>query len=193
VIDVCAPPNLHFEMTSEALRTGYHVICEKPLFGSLAEIDAIREILETTARRLMPVFQYRYGKGVQKLKRLIAIGLTGRPILSTVETHWWRGSDYYAVPWRGKWKTELGGGLLTHAIHAHDILNYVHGDIDRVYAVSSTLVNPIETEDTAALSVQMANGSLAALSMTLGSRKQISRLRFCFEKVVAESTLGPRR
>jgi predicted dehydrogenase len=193
VIDICTPPNLHFEMTKDALARGFHVICEKPLFGSLAEIDGVMEMLEKSNSRLMPIFQYRYGKGVQKLKHLIGVGLTGRPILTTIETHWWRGSDYYAVPWRGKWRTELGGGLLTHAVHAHDILTYVHGDIVQVYAATSTLVNPIETEDTAALSVHMANGSLAALSMTLGSRKQISRLRFCFKNVVAESTLEPSR
>jgi predicted dehydrogenase len=191
VIDICTPPSLHFEMTNQALARGFHVICEKPLFGSLAEIDAVTEMLEKTNCRLMPIFQYRYGKGVQKLKHLIGVGLTGRPILTTIETHWWRGSDYYAVPWRGKWRTELGGGLLTHAIHAHDILTYVHGDIVQVYAATSTLVNSIETEDTAALSVHMANGSVAALSVTLGSRKQISRLRFCFKNLVAESTLEP--
>ena len=191
VIDICTPASLHFEMTKQALAKGFHVICEKPLFGSLAQIDAVTEILDKTDRRLMPIFQYRYGKGVQKLKHLIAVGLTGRPILTTVETHWWRGSDYYAVPWRGKWRTDLGGGLLIHAIHAHDILTYVHGDVAQVYAATSTLMNSRETEDTAVLSVHMAKGSLAALSMTLGSRKQISRLRFCFNNVVAESTLGP--
>jgi predicted dehydrogenase len=191
VIDICTPPSLHFEMSNQALARGFHVICEKPLVGSLAEIDAMTEMLEKTNRRLMPIFQYRYGKGVQKLKHLIGVGLTGRPILTTIETHWWRGSDYYAVPWRGKWKTELGGGLLNHAIHAHDILTYLLGDIVQVYAATSTLVNPVDTEDTAALTVHMANGSLAALSMTLGSRKQISRLRFCFKNVVVEGTLEP--
>jgi len=52
-------------------------------------------------------------------------------------------------------------------------------------------VNKIEVEDTAALSVRMANGSLATLSMTLGSRKEISRLRFCFHDLVAESIVEP--
>jgi predicted dehydrogenase len=37
----------------------------------------------------------------------------------------------------------------------------------------------------------MKNGSLATLSMTLGSRKEISRLRFCFSDLVAESILEP--
>jgi predicted dehydrogenase len=148
-------------------------------------------IVAGTDRAFMPIFLYRCGAGLQELKKLIALGLAGKPFLTTIETHWWRGPDYYAVPWRGKWATELGGGLLGHAIHAHDMLNYVHGPSAEVFALGATLVNPIEVEDTAVLSVRMANGSLASLSMTLGSRKEISRLRFCFHDLVAESTLAP--
>src|SRR5690606_36026127 len=42
-----------------------------------------------------------------------------------------------------------------------------------------------------ALAVRMANGSLATLSMSLGSREEISRLRLCFENLVAESIREP--
>jgi predicted dehydrogenase len=191
VIDIATPPDLHFEMCRKALAAGKHVICEKPLFGSIAEVDEMEERARAAGRVVMPIFQYRFGAGLQKLKHLIAQGLTGEPFLTTIETHWWRGADYYAVPWRGKWKTELGGGLLGHAIHAHDMLNYVHGATAEVYAMTSTLVNPIEVEDNAVLSVRMENGSLAALSMTLGSRREISRLRFAFRDLVAESQTEP--
>ncbi|GHA35961.1 oxidoreductase [Devosia pacifica] len=191
IIDVCTPPDSHFEFSKRAIEAGKHVICEKPLFGSIAEVDEMMEIVSKTDRKFMPIFQYRYGTGLQKLKRLIELGLTGKPFLTTIETHWWRGPDYYAVPWRGKWATELGGGLLGHAIHAHDMLNYVHGACAEVFSHGATLVNDIEVEDTSTLSVRMKNGSLAALSMTLGSRKEISRLRFCFHDLVAESILEP--
>lgn len=191
VVDICTPPSLHYQMVRRAIVAGRHVICEKPLFASLAEVDAMAELLSRSHATLMPIFQYRYGKGLQKLRRLIGAGLAGRPILTTVETHWWRGPSYYEVPWRGKWRTELGGGLLGHAIHAHDMLTYIHGDIAEVFAHTATLVNPIEVEDTSTLSVKLANGSLAALSMTLGSRREISRLRFCFHSLVAESILEP--
>lgn len=192
VIDVCTPPSLHFEMTKRALAAGKHVICEKPLFGSVAEVDEMETIVAAAGGlKLMPIFQYRYGSGLQKLKRLVEAGLTGRPLMTTIETHWWRGPDYYAVPWRGKWATELGGGLLGHAIHAHDMLNYIHGPAAEVFAYGTTLVNPIEVEDTMALAVKLENGSLASLSMTLGSRKELSRLRFCFHELTAESITEP--
>ena len=191
VVDICTPPNLHFEMTKAALEAGKHVICEKPLFGSVAECDAMAEVVAKTGKTLMPIFQYRFGAGLQKLKRLVELGLTGDPFLTTIETHWWRDAAYYAVDWRGKWATEYGGGLLGHAIHAHDMLNYIHGPSAEVFAMTSTLVNPIEVEDTAALSIRLANGSLASLSMTLGSRREISRLRFAFRDLVAESQVEP--
>lgn len=191
IIDICTPPDSHFDLSRRAIEAGKHVICEKPLFGSIADVDRMAEIVAGTDRKYMPIFQYRYGSGLQKLKMLIEQGLAGKPYLTTIETHWWRPPAYYEVPWRGKWATELGGGLLGHAIHAHDMLNYVHGACAEVFAFGDTLVNKIEVEDTMALSVRMANGSLAALSMTLGSHKEISRLRFCFSDLVAESILEP--
>ncbi|TNB48432.1 Gfo/Idh/MocA family oxidoreductase [Martelella lutilitoris] len=191
IIDICTPPHSHFDLSRRALEAGKHVICEKPLFGSVADVDAMAEIVRATGKTIMPIFQYRYGMGLQKLKRLTELGITGRAFLTTIETHWWRSPDYFAVDWRGKWKTELGGGLLGHAIHAHDMLNYIHGPCDAVFAYGATLNNPIETEDTMALAVRMKNGSLAALSMTLNSHEEISRLRFCFENVTVESILEP--
>ncbi len=78
-----------------------------------------------------------------------------------------------------------------HAIHAHDMLNYVLGPCESVSAFAATRVNPIEVEDCAAVAVRMQDGSLATLSTTLGSSGEISRLRFCFEKLTAESSLDP--
>lgn len=191
IVDICTPPATHFELVRRSLEAGKHVICEKPLFGSLADIDRMVEIVAASGRQLMPIFQYRYGTGLQKLKYLIDLGLTGTPFMTTIETHWWRGSDYYEVPWRGKWASELGGALLGHAIHAHDMLNYVHGGCAELFAFGDTMVNDIEVEDTMALAVRMQNGSLASLSVTLGSREEISRLRFCFRDLVAESIRAP--
>ncbi len=191
VLDVCTPPHLHQEMATAGLRAGRHVICEKPLVPSLAACEELAGIEAESPGRLMPIFQYRFGAGLLKLQRLIAKGIPGKVYLSTVETAWLRGSDYYAVEWRGRWQTELGGVMTTHAIHAHDILCNVVGPVQSVFARTATRVNPIETEDCAAVSVVMADGSLATLSATLGSRPEISRLRFCFENLTAESSLAP--
>ena len=175
VLDICTPPHLHFEMSAAALGAGKHVVCEKPLVPSLAVCDELIRIEGEASGRLMPIFQYRFGNGLRKLRHLVAQNLTGRAYLSTVETAWLRGDAYYAVDWRGKWKTELGGVMTTHAIHSHDILCNVIGPVKSVFARTTTRVNPIETEDCAVASIEMADGSLATLSATLGSSPSLTR------------------
>ncbi|MCB9076855.1 MAG: Gfo/Idh/MocA family oxidoreductase [Anaerolineaceae bacterium] len=191
VIDVCTPSFLHFPHTLQALAAGKHVICEKPVAGSLREVDQLIAAEAETGKRIMPIFQYRYGLGIQKLKFLVDQGVAGRAYLTTVETAWRRRPPYYAVPWRGKWDTELGGALVTLAIHAHDLLTYIVGPAKSVFARTKTLVNAIETEDCVAASLEMADGSLASLAVTTGSTEEISRHRFCFSHLMAESNTQP--
>ena len=191
IIDVCTPPGAHFMMVTEALKAGKHVVCEKPLVGSLADVDAILEVEKTAKGKLMPVFQYRFGNGIEQAKRIIDAGLAGKPYCGTVETMWRREAPYYAVPWRGKWKTELGGVLMGHAIHPHDIFTYLMGDIARVFGRVATRVNPIEVEDTISASLEMKSGALASFTATLGSVDEITRIRLQFENVTFESDHAP--
>src|SRR5437867_1450525 len=193
VLDLCTPPHLHHEQTLQGLEAGRHVICEKPLAGSLEQVDQVIAAEKQSGRRVMPIFQYRFGHGIQKLKLLVEQGVAGRAYLTTVETAWRRRAAYYAVPWRGKWATELGGTLVSHAIHAHDLVYHVLGPARSVSARLATLVNPTESEDCVSASLEMADGSLCSLSVTMGSAAEISRHRFCFENLSAESNTAPYR
>ena len=191
IIDIATPPHLHFDMASRALESGHHVVCEKPLVNSLAEADELIRLASETGKRFMPISQYRFGEGIQRLKYLVDLGLVGKPYVASVETHWLRGADYYEAPWRGRWETERGGVLLCHALHIHDLLCFVMGPVEKVYAQVATRVNPVETEDCAVASLTMTSGALVSSSSTLGSREQISRLRFSFEHLLAESNHEP--
>ncbi len=191
LIDVCLPPHLHFSVSLMALEAGKHVICEKPIVRSLEEADALEAAAEQTGKNVFPVFQYRYGPATAKLHALIDAGLTGKPYVASLETHWNRDADYYAIPWRGTWSGESGGALLGHAIHSHDLLTRFLGPVASVFARTDVRVNEIETEDCAALSFRMENGALATSCVTLGSGDDSSRLRFCFEGLSAESGSAP--
>ena len=182
---------MHFAQARKALLAGYHVVVEKPFASSLAEADALAEVERQSGKRVSPIFQYRFGNGFAQLRHLKERGFVGKTYASTIETHWRRLPAYYANPWRGRWATELGGCLTTHAIHNHDLLTYVLGPIVSVYAKTSTRVNPIETEDCAAAMLEMADGSFATLSVTLGAEEDMSRLRFCFEGLTVESNHDP--
>ena len=187
VVDLCTPPNTHLALIEQTLAAGKHVVCEKPLVGSLQEADAVAEAARKARGSLFPIFQYRFGNGLQRLKHLQAKGFARHPLITTMETHWRRDSDYYAIQWRGKWATEMGGVCLTQACHAHDILSYVHGPVKTVFAKLATRVNDIEGEDCAAITVEMASGAIAVLSATLGAAVETSRLRFVFGDMTVES------
>ena len=191
VIDITTPPYLHAPMALQALAAGKDVFVEKPACGSLAEIDALVAAERQTGRRVMPIFNYRFGFAAQRLRYLLSLGIPGRAFLSTVETHWRREVPYFNLRWRMGWRTALGGAFIGHAIHAHDTLYSIVGPAKSVFARSKTLVNPTEIEDTLAVSLEMAGGSLAALSVTFGSWTEISRHRYCFENLTAESNTSP--
>ncbi|MCB1374224.1 MAG: Gfo/Idh/MocA family oxidoreductase [Rhodobacteraceae bacterium] len=191
IIDICTPPSIHRRQVEAALASGKHVVCEKPLTGSLADVDAIMAAERSAAGVLMPIFQYRNGDGIGKAKRIIEAGIAGKPYVGSVETFWKRTPDYYSVAWRGKWATELGGVLVTHALHLHDMLMYLMGPVAKVFGRVATRVNDIEVEDCASASLLMESGALATLSCTLGSQEEISRMRLHFENVTFESSHAP--
>jgi len=191
VIDICLPPHLHAPIAIKALQAGKHVICEKPLATSLAQIAVIKDAATAANRQVFPVFQYRFGPAFSRLEALRAAGLTGAPRAAALETHWNRASDYYAIPWRGTWSGEQGGAILGHAIHAHDLLAHFMAPIVGVTALLNTLINPIETEDTAALIFDLEGGALATSSVTLGAARDETRLRFVYEHLTATSDTVP--
>ena len=191
IIDICLPPHLHFSACKKSLEAGKHVICEKPLVSNLKEVDELEKISKETGKTIFPVFQYRYGPGFSKLKALIKSGLAGKPLVASLETHWNRGKEYYSKAWRGTWKGEQGGAILSHSIHIHDLISMIFGPVSNVFAKLTTRVNDIEVEDCAALSIEMDNGALVTSSITLGAANDTSRLKFCFNGITAESAASP--
>ncbi|WP_299701377.1 Gfo/Idh/MocA family oxidoreductase [uncultured Tateyamaria sp.] len=191
VIDICLPPHLHAPVAIGALEAGKHVICEKPLATSLEQVNAISSAATASGKSVFPVFQYRFGPAFDQLRALQVAGLVGAPRAASLETHWNRDAEYYAIQWRGTWAGEQGGAVLGHAIHAHDLLGTFMAPIIGVTARLGTLVNPIETEDTAALIFELEGGALATSSITLGAASDETRLRLVYEHLTATSHTNP--
>ena len=97
IIDICLPPHLHVSVTLDALSFGKHVICEKPLATSLADVDRISDAAKRSGCYVFPVFQYRWGPSLAQLRHLMASGLAGQVQVASLETHWSREYDYYSV------------------------------------------------------------------------------------------------
>ena len=80
IVDICTPSGLHQAQAIAALEAGFHVVVEKPVARSLAEVDAIAAAEAASGRRVCPIFQYRFGHGVQKLAHLMRQGLRRPPV-----------------------------------------------------------------------------------------------------------------
>ncbi len=188
LVHIATPPGTHCDLTVAALEAGAWVLCEKPLCASLAEMDRIEAAEAHTGNYCSSVFQWRFGSGGQHLKQLINRGALGKPMVCVNLTTWFRSHEYYAVPWRGKWATELGGCSMGHGIHSMDFMLYQLGEWQEVRAMMGTLDRNIEVEDVSMATVRFANGAMASVTNSVLSPREVSYLRFDFQKATVELT-----
>ncbi|MGW4235781.1 Gfo/Idh/MocA family protein [Streptomyces sp. NPDC004749] len=191
LVSICTPPVFHREQTVAALRSGAWVWCEKPPCPSLAEFDAI-EAAEGTEADGGPfaaiVFQHRFGSGADHVRSLLAEGSLGRPLVAHCQTTWYRDTDYYAVPWRGRWASEGGGPAMGHGIHQMDLLLDLLGPWSEVRAMTGRLVHDVETEDVSTALVRFDGGALATVVNSVLSPDEVSRIRIDCERATVELT-----
>ncbi|MEX2080393.1 MAG: Gfo/Idh/MocA family oxidoreductase, partial [Dehalococcoidia bacterium] len=62
-VDIVTPAATHTPIALEALAAGKHVLCEKPVAGTLAELDRLEAGVAAGGRVFSGVFQYRCGAG----------------------------------------------------------------------------------------------------------------------------------
>jgi predicted dehydrogenase len=189
LVSICTPPTLHREQTVAALRAGAWVWCEKPPVPTLADFDAVEAEEGTDGGPYASiVFQHRFGSGARHVRRLIADGAMGRPLVAHCQTTWYRNAAYYAVPWRGKWETEGGGPAMGHGIHQMDLLLDLLGPWSEVRAMAGRLVHEVQTEDVSTALVRFENGALATIVNSVLSPDEVSRIRIDCERATVELT-----
>lgn len=194
VVDLCTPPALHEAQVMACLEMGVHVICEKPLVDSLAACDRLDAALAAApgGARLLPVLQYRFGHGAAQARALVEAGIAGRLFTAQASTWWRRDADYYAeAAWRGTWQGALGGTVVNHAVHIHDLLTWIGGPLTEIQAIDATLVADLEVEDCAVAIGRTRGGGLMSMNVTTGAAEESSRLAWCFEHVQIESATDP--
>ncbi|MCK5118940.1 MAG: Gfo/Idh/MocA family oxidoreductase [Candidatus Latescibacteria bacterium] len=163
VVSVCAPPGFHKEIVEACADAGKHAIVEKPMETTLERADAMIEACDRAGVKLGVIFQNRFKKAVIHLKRAVENGALGRLILGDVYVKWFRPQSYYDIsPWRGTWAVEGGGAMINQAIHTIDLLQWIMGPVESLYANMATY-HQIEAEDLAVANLKFKNGALGVI------------------------------
>ena len=144
---------------------GVHVIIEKPIALSLADIDRIIARAEEKQVKVAACHQNRFQLSVRKMRKAEEAGGFGKISHGTVHVRWNRNQDYYTqAPWRGTWAQD-GGTLMNQCIHGIDILLWMMDDeVESVYGVTRQRFHSyLEAEDLGVAVVTFKNGAVATI------------------------------
>ena len=84
VVSVAVPNEMHEELVVACLRSGAHVLCEKPLSTSVASVQRMFVAAQNSRRWLMAAQQYRWEAGAVAVKEVIDAGELGEIYYSEV-------------------------------------------------------------------------------------------------------------
>ena len=170
VVVILTESGVHAANTIDLAKYGAHIVVEKPMALTLADADAMIEACDRHGVKLFVVKQNRFNVPVVQLRNALESGRFGKLIMGTVRVRWCRPQAYYDQdPWRGTWAYD-GGVLTNQASHHVDLLEWMMGDVESVFAKSKQALADIEAEDTAVVMLKFKNGALGVIEATTAIR-----------------------
>jgi len=170
VVVVLTESGNHANHVVNLAKYGKHIIVEKPMALTLEDADTMIKACDRAGVKLFVVKQNRFNVPVVKLREALEAGRFGKLVLGTVRVRWCRMQDYYEqASWRGTWAMD-GGVLTNQASHHVDMLEWMLGDVESVFAKSTTALVDIEAEDTAVVVLKFRNGALGIIEATTATR-----------------------
>ncbi len=170
VLVVLTESGSHAEHVVDLAQYKKHIVVEKPMALTLDDADRMIRACDKSGIRLFVVKQNRFNVPVQKLREALEADRFGKLVMGTVRVRWCRRQDYYDQDtWRGTWARD-GGVLANQASHHVDLLEWMMGDVESVFAKSRTALVDIETEDTAVVVLRFRSGALGIIEATTATR-----------------------
>ena len=167
VVSICTPSGLHPEQAILVAKSGRHIITEKPIATNMSDGKRMVRIADEQGVHLFVVKQNRLNPTLQQLKSAIDKKRFGRIYMVSINVFWTRPQEYYdQATWRGTWEFD-GGAFMNQASHYIDLLDWLIGPIESLYAYTATLERNIEVEDTGVASIKWRSGALGSLNVTM--------------------------
>lgn len=166
-ISICTPGGTHAQIGIDAAKAGKHVIVEKPIDINLDRASQL--ILECRKNnvKLGSIFQMRYNKSSQYAKSILESGKLGKLIMGDAYMKFYRPPEYYTnSTWKGTPDMDGGAALINQGIHGVDLLQWLMGPVESVFAICKTLRHNIIGEDTVTAVINFMNGASGVIEST---------------------------
>jgi predicted dehydrogenase len=159
VVIVATPPDSHRDFGIKALRSGAHLICEKPFASSLHEADELLEAAETAGRRIALNHEFKEMPILRAVREASDSGDTGRLVFAQV----WQLMDMppgQESGWRGQMVQRT---LYEAGAHLVDYLMALFGERPIAVQASTSTggVTKAGTDAVALVTLEFSGGRLA--------------------------------
>lgn len=178
VILVATPNYVHREVVVAALKSGRHVLTEKPMGVTVAECNEMIETAKSSGRTLQVGLQLRYAPFYQKVHSLIADGAIGKPRFvwfNEFRGDWAKQSDDPEIDNKINWRfyQKLSGGtLIEKSCHYFDLFRWLIGaeplSVEAMGGVNF-YKNGRETLDHASVVIEFEGGCKATHGLSMYS------------------------
>lgn len=160
---ICTPSGSHAAMGEKAAQAGKHILLEKPFVLDTSQGKSLVKLCKSKGVKLGVVHPNRVKTVVRALSEAINEGWFGKITHASAVLRWNRTPEYFnSTSWRGT--IEMDGGILfNQAIHNIDLLNWLLGPVDEVFAYSATALHNIEYEDVCVCSLKFKSGMLGTI------------------------------
>ena len=133
-LSIATPNFTHAEIACEALKAGFHVVCDKPMTISLPDADRMVATAEDSGKVFALSHNYSGYPLARQARQMISDGQLGDIIAvrATYVQGWMHGMEPDAEAARGAWKSDPGkngraGSLGDVGTHAFHLASFVSG------------------------------------------------------------------
>jgi predicted dehydrogenase len=162
---VATPTDFHREYSLLAAERERHVLCEKPMAHNAAECRQMVEACRQSGVVLGVAYRRRLFPQVLKTKALIGEGRIGRVVC--VRTHYSGWTEVAPDEWRVR--PGIGGAMMEMAVHRLEVLLNFAAEPLEVNALVETVHHDWPVDDTDAILLKFADGTIGVHSTVLCS------------------------
>jgi len=136
LVYIATPPFLHYTISKEALRSGKHVICEKPAALNHEEAEELQEMAKQAGLLYVVNLMQRYNPLYRQVSAIINEGILGAFLHGYFENY---ASDEYLDKAHWFWKESMSGGIfIEHGVHFFDMFSGWLGKGEVINAIQLT-------------------------------------------------------